>query len=267
MEETPGLDADDSDWSPRFPKGPKSKPKRPKKPAKKTRKSKKVYEDTEEPQPSTSLVASGDQDDDSQVLDMQQDAADLEAFQREGRMQEQLNRQKQQLEKEIIDSLSLRQPFQDHSYTTVFGAQVIVEAYTSEVFPDDDDTVAAAEGASRSQGSRFSENITTDGEDYPARTITINLNDETAVFANNIHIPIIRLSKLPVVAEGLPIVSAEEVVRSWVDEEASRENPAFNLTASSKTTFSFFSSLLNLVHAPSPPNAPLPQTEHENWLL
>ena len=45
-----------------------------------------------------------------------------------------------------------------------------------------------------------------------AKTLTLRVNAGSVPTVNNVHIPIIRLARIPVAPDGTPLISAEEVV-------------------------------------------------------
>ena len=63
-----------------------------------------------------------------------------------------------------------------------------------------------------------------------SKTLTVRVNAGTVPTANNVHIPIIRLARIPVAPDGTPLISAEEVVVQ--EEEGS--NSLLTYSAQSK---------------------------------
>ncbi len=45
-----------------------------------------------------------------------------------------------------------------------------------------------------------------------SKTLTVRVNAGSVPTVNNVHIPIIRLARIPVAPDGTPLISAEEVV-------------------------------------------------------
>ena len=111
----------------------------------------------------------------------------------------------------ILDLLSRSQPYHDHNYTTIFGKR-----YGNENVDLDLSELEDNERAARSSGIRLKAqaNTSSDELDSTPKTLTLKVpvNAGMVPTVNNVHIPIIRLARIPVAPDGTPLVSAEEVV-------------------------------------------------------
>lgn len=139
----------------------------------------------------------------------------------------------------IIDLLSRSQPFMDHNYTTIFGKRAMHENYCPDLDLSDLDE---EDNAARSSGKRIKtiKDLTGAGNDPTGKTLTLKVNAGTVPNVNNVHIPIIRLARIPVAPDGTPLVSAEEVVVQENDavEEIMRKHNMGSTNAMRK--FHFF---------------------------
>lgn len=62
---------------------------------------------------------------------------------------------------------------------------------------------------------------TPEPQDGTSKTLTLRVNAGSVPTVNNVHIPIIRLARIPVAPDGTPLISAEEVVIQEEGEEYS----------------------------------------------
>ena len=149
----------------------------------------------------------------------------------------------------IIDLLSRTQPYMDHNYTSIFGKRILHENMLADIDLSD---LENGDHAARSSGKRIKTvpNLEgTDASDANDKTLTLKVSAGTVPTLNNIHIPIIRLARIPVAPDGTPLVSAEEVVVQENDalEEIMRKHNIGNSNATSKNDILKHGLYLNLV--------------------
>ncbi len=118
----------------------------------------------------------------------------------------------------IVDLLARSQPYHDHCYTTVFGKRKAIDHVHLELDSDDD---GAEEYSARTTGvrSKFQYGDSSREPEGHSKTVTLKVNAGMVPTVNNVHIPIIRLARIPVAPDGTPLVSAEEVVIQDADED------------------------------------------------
>ena len=132
----------------------------------------------------------------------------LEMFQMRTRIEEERKKQQEEEAKAIFERLSKIQPFLDHCYTSIFGPRVVVEAY--------------GEGPQfeQEEGDEQVEEESPTADEEQGRVVTFQLSEESGgATSNSLHVPVIRMAKMPVVSEGPPAVGSEEVIQE-ADHEA-----------------------------------------------
>ena len=73
-----------------------------------------------------------------------------------------------------------------------------------------------------------------DPQEGVSKTLTLRVNAGSVPTVNNVHIPIIRLARIPVAPDGTPLISAEEVV---IQEEG--EDYSGLITSSAQSTYNY----------------------------
>ena len=75
---------------------------------------------------------------------------------------------------------------------------------------------------------------TPDPQEGVSKTLTLRVNAGSVPTVNNVHIPIIRLARIPVAPDGTPLISAEEVV---IQEEG--EDYSGLITSSAQSAYNY----------------------------